>query len=257
MRDIGVGEPSACPVVRGLLSMLKANALASLLGKRLPQANCKPNSCLSFVDNWQVSKFSRKVFALPKQVNKGRHDIVILEQELMHDLRIKSVPIVQINSCCELHHIPVSSRCYYSVSSKALIAAWVFFLPLLCPYNRAANEVNIATRSSIKSLIQFSAELITSIRKRVKASNPLLTPLPAQAQTIQHRNAEGFRLYQEGVQPLNRGQCQEALQIVQQALVIFREISDHKAQSLMLYKIADTDASLGTYAQALNGFNLF
>ncbi len=217
MRDIGVGEPSACPVVRGLLSMLRANALASLLGKRLPQASCNPKSCLSFVDGWQVSKFSRKVFALPKQVNKVRHDIATLKQELMHELRIKSVQIVQLNPCCELHHIPISSICYYSVFSKTLITAWVFLLSLLCPYNRAVNEANIATRSSIKSLVQFSAELITFIRKGAKASNPLLTTLPAQVQTLQHRKAERLRLYREGVQPLNRGQCREALQIVQQA----------------------------------------
>ena len=43
-----------------------------------------------------------------------------------------------------------------------------------------------------------------------------LSFLQAQAQTIQDRNAEAKRLYQEGVQQYNRGQFREALQTFQQ-----------------------------------------
>jgi tetratricopeptide (TPR) repeat protein len=72
----------------------------------------------------------------------------------------------------------------------------------------------------------------------------------AQAQTREQRNDEALRLYQVGVQQLNKGQFQEALAIFEQALAIFREIRNRQGEGTTLNNIGAVYNSLGQYPQA-------
>lgn len=77
---------------------------------------------LSFVDGGQVSKLSRKVLTLPKQVNKKLHNTLAFIQEQAYNLELTCFQIIQVNPCRAFHQILVSFRYHYSVESPARIA---------------------------------------------------------------------------------------------------------------------------------------
>ncbi|NER20743.1 MAG: tetratricopeptide repeat protein [Symploca sp. SIO1C2] len=76
----------------------------------------------------------------------------------------------------------------------------------------------------------------------------------AQAQATQDRADEAQRLYQTGVEQLNRGQFGEALETFKQVLVIFQEIGNRVEEGNTLNNLGAVYSKLGKYQQALNYF---
>lgn len=74
----------------------------------------------------------------------------------------------------------------------------------------------------------------------------------AQTQTNQQRRTTAERLYQQGIQQLNRKQLQAALRTFQQVLTIRRQIGDRKGEQQALYRISNVYQQLGQKKQAEN-----
>ncbi|MBD1893156.1 tetratricopeptide repeat protein [Coleofasciculus sp. FACHB-129] len=73
----------------------------------------------------------------------------------------------------------------------------------------------------------------------------------AQVQTRDQRTDEAVRLYQVGVQQLNQGQFQEALETFQTVLGIVREIGERSGEGATLNSLGLVYRDLGQYPQAL------
>ncbi|MCL1471124.1 CHAT domain-containing protein [Argonema antarcticum] len=80
---------------------------------------------------------------------------------------------------------------------------------------------------------------------------PSFSLLPAQAQTSQSRRNQALQLYQKAGQLYEEGQYREALQILQQALVFFREVGSRTEVGAILNNIGLVYRNLGEYPQAL------
>ncbi|WP_318781255.1 tetratricopeptide repeat protein [Amazonocrinis nigriterrae] len=72
------------------------------------------------------------------------------------------------------------------------------------------------------------------------------------AQTTDERKAEAQRLSQQGIQQLNTGQFQAALQSFQQALIIYQEIKDRKGEGQSLGNLGLIYFFLGEYTKAID-----
>jgi len=103
----------------------------------------------------------------------------------------------------------------------------------------------------LKSLSLATATLLLSLFTPLLPLTLKFEPLAAQAQTTQDRNAEAMRLYEEGLQLLDRSQFREALEKFQKALVIVREIGDRQGEGDTLNNIGRVHRNLGQYAKAL------
>jgi CHAT domain-containing protein/Tfp pilus assembly protein PilF len=73
----------------------------------------------------------------------------------------------------------------------------------------------------------------------------------AQAQTVQDLKAEVDRLLNLGFQQCQTGQCEAALQSLQQALIITREIKDRKREVWLIGNLGNAYDSLGNYVKAV------
>ncbi|MFE1744721.1 tetratricopeptide repeat protein [Coleofasciculus sp. H7-2] len=73
----------------------------------------------------------------------------------------------------------------------------------------------------------------------------------AQAQTTEQRDDEALRLYQLGIQQLNKGLFREALETFEQILITFKAIGDRQGEGTILHNIGFAYANLGQYPQAL------
>ena len=102
-----------------------------------------------------------------------------------------------------------------------------------------------------KSLSLASATLVLSLLTPLLPLSLKFEPLIAQAQTSQDRKAEVMRLYEEGLQLLDRSQFREALEKFQKALVIVREIGDRQGEGDTLNNIGRVYRNLGQYPKAL------
>ncbi len=76
-------------------------------------------------------------------------------------------------------------------------------------------------------------------------SSPLLPldgfePIAAQAQTTQDRKAEADRLFQQAYQQFKQKQYEAAIGSLQQALTIYRAISERKQEAEVLFRLGDT-----------------
>ncbi|MBD2088255.1 CHAT domain-containing tetratricopeptide repeat protein [Coleofasciculus sp. FACHB-542] len=76
----------------------------------------------------------------------------------------------------------------------------------------------------------------------------------AQAQTTEQRDDEALRLYQLGIQQLNKGQFREALETFEQILITFKAIGHRQGEGTILHNIGFAYANLGQYPQALAYF---
>jgi tetratricopeptide (TPR) repeat protein len=103
----------------------------------------------------------------------------------------------------------------------------------------------------LKSLSLTTATLLLSVTSPLLPLTLKFEPLIVQARTTQDRKAEATRLHQEGLQLLNRGQFQEALEKFQEALVIVREIGDKAGEGRTLNNIGDVYHDLEQYPKAL------
>ena len=75
--------------------------------------------------------------------------------------------------------------------------------------------------------------------------------VPAQAQTIEARKAEGDRLLLQGIQQYQTNQFESALQSWQQALILYREIKTRQGEGAALGNLGLAYHSLGNYAKAI------
>ncbi|WP_286396727.1 CHAT domain-containing protein [Pseudanabaena mucicola] len=66
-----------------------------------------------------------------------------------------------------------------------------------------------------------------------------------QAQTVQDRKAEAERLSQQGIKLYQASHYQEAIQVFESALGIYRDIKDHKGEAASLVRLGATYRSLG------------
>jgi CHAT domain-containing protein/Flp pilus assembly protein TadD len=71
------------------------------------------------------------------------------------------------------------------------------------------------------------------------------------AQSVDERKAEGDRLFQQGSQQYGMSQFEAALQSLQQALIIYREIKDHQREGIALSNLGITYYALGDYGKAI------
>ncbi|XWK87599.1 MAG: tetratricopeptide repeat protein [Phormidium sp.] len=81
-----------------------------------------------------------------------------------------------------------------------------------------------------------------------------LTSLPVPkvlAQTNSEKKAEADRLFQQGIQQLRNSQHREALQSLQQALVICREIGDRQGEAAVLGNLGLAYSFLGDYRKVI------
>ncbi|MBD2194159.1 MULTISPECIES: CHAT domain-containing tetratricopeptide repeat protein [Calothrix] len=76
-------------------------------------------------------------------------------------------------------------------------------------------------------------------------------PLMAQTKTPQERNSEAIKLFYLGLEQYNQGKYQEALETLQQALIIVRDIQARQGESLILYQIGQVYEKLRAYTKAI------
>jgi CHAT domain-containing protein/uncharacterized protein HemY len=93
----------------------------------------------------------------------------------------------------------------------------------------------------------------------VTASTPLVFPSlfnvsRVLAQTTNERKAEADRLLEQGIEQLQTGQFEAALQSWQQALKIYREIKDRQGEGAALGSVGVAYRNLGYYPQAIDYF---
>jgi CHAT domain-containing protein/tetratricopeptide (TPR) repeat protein len=88
----------------------------------------------------------------------------------------------------------------------------------------------------------------------LSGSSLILASPPAIAQevTSEERKAEGDRLFLQGAQQYRTSQFREALQSLEQALVIYREIGNRAGEGVTLTGIGAVYERTGEYAQALD-----
>ena len=103
----------------------------------------------------------------------------------------------------------------------------------------------------LKTISLATATLLLSLFTPLLPLTWKFEPLVAHAQTTQDGKAEATRLHQEGLQLLNRGQFQEALETFQQALAIFREVGDRESEETLLKNIGAVYNKLRQYAKGL------
>ena len=72
------------------------------------------------------------------------------------------------------------------------------------------------------------------------------------AQTVDGRKAEADRLLQQGIEQFNSSQYETALQLWQQALVIYREIKDRQGEGWVLGNLGIAYRNLGDYGKAID-----
>ncbi|HAZ48535.1 MAG TPA: Fis family transcriptional regulator [Cyanobacteria bacterium UBA11369] len=84
------------------------------------------------------------------------------------------------------------------------------------------------------------------------ANFPILPTQQVLAQTTEVRKAEANRLLQQGVQQYETDNYEAALQPLQQALTIYREIGDRAGETESLLKLGSTYALLGNYTKAID-----
>ncbi|NET62054.1 MAG: tetratricopeptide repeat protein, partial [Symploca sp. SIO2E6] len=70
------------------------------------------------------------------------------------------------------------------------------------------------------------------------------------AQTVDERKLEADRLFEEGKKQFSNSQFEEALQLWQQALVIYRETGDRRGEAYSLFNLGDAHRSLAEYERA-------
>lgn len=75
---------------------------------------------------------------------------------------------------------------------------------------------------------------------------------PAVAQTLQDKETQASRLYQQGIEQFRRGELSEALKALEQAVVLFKETGNYPRQAGTLNSIGAIYNRLGQPSQALN-----
>ncbi len=100
-----------------------------------------------------------------------------------------------------------------------------------------------------------TATLLLSLTSTIKLPGiPVSWVTSAQAQTTQDRRNEALRLSAVGMSKLYINHCREALQSLEPALVIFREIGERPSEGGILNYIGAAYNKLGQYPQALKNF---
>lgn len=86
--------------------------------------------------------------------------------------------------------------------------------------------------------------------------NPLnISVVLAQSLTERQQKAEARQLQQKGVEQLNQGNFQKALEIFQEVLIINREIGNRAGEGDTLNNIGEVYRNLGQYSRALDFYN--
>ena len=74
----------------------------------------------------------------------------------------------------------------------------------------------------------------------------------AVAQTVNDRNAEADRLFEQGNKQYDTNQYKQALQFWEQSLAIYREISNQQGIANSLNNMGNAYRNLGDYRKAIN-----
>jgi CHAT domain-containing protein len=104
-----------------------------------------------------------------------------------------------------------------------------------------------------KSLSLVTTTLLISLASPVylKGISLKVSDTPAQAQTTQDRNTQADRLVEQGNKQLNAGQREAALQSLQQALTIYRELQDRQGEGQVLKNLGNVYYAQKDYAKAI------
>ncbi|HEY9299459.1 MAG TPA: tetratricopeptide repeat protein, partial [Phormidium sp.] len=99
----------------------------------------------------------------------------------------------------------------------------------------------------------FAASLMFAVVSTLPLGETTPTILSARAQTTtnQQRKAEADRLLQQAKQQISQSQFREALQNLEQALVIYREVEHKRGEGITLNDIGSVYRRLGQYPKAL------
>jgi CHAT domain-containing protein len=105
----------------------------------------------------------------------------------------------------------------------------------------------------LKSLSLLAATLLLSLASPVylKGTSLKISEVPAQAQTTQNRKAEADRLLQQGLQQQSASQLEAAIQSLQQALTIYKEVQNRQGEGLALAFLGDTYAVMNENQKAI------
>ena len=103
----------------------------------------------------------------------------------------------------------------------------------------------------LKFLNGLTVTLLLSLGSSFFPFAPYLSPLHAQAQTVQDRNAEAVRLFQRGIQQYHAGQLEEALKLFEQVLLVFKEVNDLDGEAVAMNYIGSVYLDQDQYPQAL------
>lgn len=110
--------------------------------------------------------------------------------------------------------------------------------------------------------MQFQQSLRTALITLLAVAATTCTPSflgliarsPTLAQTPNASKADADRLLQQGGQQYRTGQFQAALQSLQQALIIYRQIGDRAGEGTTLIGIGSVYTNLGQYLNALQNY---
>ena len=78
-----------------------------------------------------------------------------------------------------------------------------------------------------------------------------MTVSPVFAQTQNTSKTEADRLFQQGLQQLQRGQIREAIDLFQQSLPIYQEIGDRRGEAQSLGNLGMTYTQINQYEKAV------
>jgi CHAT domain-containing protein/lipopolysaccharide biosynthesis regulator YciM len=105
----------------------------------------------------------------------------------------------------------------------------------------------------VKSLSLITVTVLLSLVSPIslKVTSLKISEVPVQAQTTQNRKAEADRLLQQGLQQQSASQMEAAIQSLQQALIIYKELQDRQGEGLALAFLGDTYAVMNENQKAI------
>ncbi len=94
--------------------------------------------------------------------------------------------------------------------------------------------------------------LILTVSQPIANLPPLFHLSQVLAQTPADREAEAYRLLQQGIEQIKISQFEAALQSCQKALIIYREIKDRQGEGAALGNLGNAYLALGDYIKAID-----
>jgi hypothetical protein len=150
----------------------RTNTLFGLFGQGLRQAGGQAESITPLMDRLKVGQLSRKILALPKQINKVLGSIMAQMKKVYKDIDLALIKIIEIDPTGPAHQFSLAFfvTFYHFVSSRARIVASVLMDGALPAYTHRRKVHSLIPSNLAASVNLYRFRVIQqSIAQKVKA----------------------------------------------------------------------------------------